>query len=466
MPEQAEHPEAVFATLKQMLVESTGLSYYSDRDAELRSMFTRRQMAVGARDLAAYLHLVRDSAAAQTEMDLLVEEATIGETYFFRHSELFDALRTVALPAILERNQPHRQLRIWSAGCSIGAELYTLSIILRSEFAAKLEGWNVQLVGTDINRDFLRRARAGRFAEWALRNVPMDIRERYFTRAGREWQIKLPFKQNVTFQHHNLVTHPFPSVAQNLFGFDLILCRNVMIYFDRPTVQRIIHDFGDSLVHGGWLAVGHAEPSMELFADYEVVLTKGASLYCKSGRRQVISRILQPIASTPAPAAPVPQKIDLASIRVPEVKVEEEKVPVSKEAAAPAPPTELQTMLALADAGDLAAAAEHCRRLIDRDRLNPHWYFHYALFVDQLGQPDVAREGLQRAIYLDRKFALAHYHLGLLEQRAGRTGARELRNAVNLLTPMTDDALLSPGDALTAGDLREMARAALELAEA
>ena len=463
MPEQAEQSEAVFAALKQMLVESTGLSYYSDRDAELRSMFTRRQVAVGAPDLAAYLHLVRDSAAAQTEMDLLVEEATIGETYFFRHSELFDALRKVALPALLERNLPHRQLRIWSAGCSIGAELYTLSIILRSEFAAHLAGWNVQLVGTDINRDFLRRARAGRFAEWALRNVPLEVREQYFTRAGREWQIKLPFKQNVTFQHHNLVTHPFPSVAQNLFGFDLILCRNVMIYFDRPTVRRIIHDFGESLVHGGWLAVGHAEPSMELFADYEVVLTKGASLYCKSGRRQVTSRILQPIPFEKPPAA-APQKFDLSNIRVPETKAEEKQA-VAAPVAAPAPPADLETMLALADSGEVAAAAEHCRRLIDRDRLNPHWYFHYALFVDQLGQPEVAREGLQRAIYLDRRYALAHYHLGLLEQRAGRTGTRELRNAVNILNPMPDDALLSPGDAITAGDLREMARAALDLAE-
>ena len=463
MAEQLEGSQNAFVLLKQMLMESTGLSYYADRDAELRAMFTRRQAAVGAPTLSDYLYIVRDSPAAQTEMDLLVEEATIGETYFFRHEELFHALRTVALPDILKRNHDSRQLRIWSAGSSIGAELHTLSIILRREFADALQGWSVQLLGTDINRDYLRRARAGRYAEWSLRNMPAELRHGCFTRDGKEWLLKLQYKQDVSFQHHNLVTHPFPSIAQNLYGFDLILCRNVMIYFDRETVQRLINGFGESLVHGGWLAVGHAEPSMDLFSEFEVVLTKGASLYCKSGRQQVTSRILQPMAP---PAAPVPQalyvppKIDLPALQVPEPPVGAVAQPV------PERQSEVQTLLVLADAGDLAGAAEYCKGLIDRDRLNPHWYLHYALFVEQLGGLDVARESLRRAIYLDRKYALAHYHLGLLEQRSGRTGARELRNAVNLLTPMPDDALLTPGDTLTAGDLRLMAQVALDLTQA
>lgn len=457
MPEDPQRSEAAFAELKQMLMESTGLRYYADRDAELRTMFARRQAAVGAPGLPEYLHLVRDSAAAQTEMDLLVEAATIGETYFFRHAELFDALRTVALPAIIKRNQHHRQIRIWSAGSSIGAELYTLSILLRREFAETLAGWHLSLLGTDINRDYLRRARMGRYAEWTLRNVSPELREECFIRDGREWVLKHPFKQDVTFQHHNMVAHPFPSVAQNLYAFDLILCRNVMIYFDRPTAKRVIDGFFESLVHGGWLAVGHTEPGMDLFSAFETVLTKGASLFCKSGQRRVTSRLFEPM---PAPKVELPRPVPPpAPPPQPVVKASATELP-------PAVGSELQTLLALADAGELAAAAEHCERLIERDRLNPQWYFHYALFVEQLGSPQAAREALRRAIYLDRNYALAHYHLGLLEQRSGRTGARELRNAVNLLTPMPDETLLTPGDPLTAGDLREMARFALDLANA
>ena len=131
--------------------------------------------ARGLSDGHAYLDLLLDGASGEVELDGLITELTIGETFFFRHKEIFDALRDVVLPDVLRRNQQSRRLRIWSAGCSTGAEPYSVSILLKRELGKELAGWEVHIVGTDINRDFLARAREGRFDDWAERRLPSFV---------------------------------------------------------------------------------------------------------------------------------------------------------------------------------------------------------------------------------------------------------------------------------------------------
>src|SRR5205085_3181688 len=115
------------------------------------------------------------------------------------------------------------------------------------------------------NREFLARAREGRFEEWAFRSTPAELRRDCFVRSGNTWLVAPRFREGVSFQYHNLVTHPFPSLLNNLFAFDLILCRNVTIYFSTDIVRRIVDHFHHCLVEGGWLLVGHAEPNTESF---------------------------------------------------------------------------------------------------------------------------------------------------------------------------------------------------------
>src|SRR5438270_533851 len=140
-----------YLRLKGHVIAATGLAYYADKDADLGARLARRLQARGRPDCGSYLDLLTGGSEGEAELDALIADLTIGETFFFRHREVFDALRDIVLPDLIERNRASRQLRIWSAGCSTGAEPYSVSILLRRDLAARLEGWDVTLVGTDIN---------------------------------------------------------------------------------------------------------------------------------------------------------------------------------------------------------------------------------------------------------------------------------------------------------------------------
>ena len=149
---------------------------------------------IGAHDCASYLDLLRDPFRGPSELDELIAEVTIGETYFFRHREHFDALRDLVLPDLIVRNRATRRLRIWSAGCADGPEPYSLAILLKREMAGQLPGWDVTIVGTDINRLSLARAREGKFEEWAFLSTPPGSERRVFSegRTSLENRVRVP----------------------------------------------------------------------------------------------------------------------------------------------------------------------------------------------------------------------------------------------------------------------------------
>ena len=350
------------------------------------------------------------------------------------------------------------QLRVWSAGCSTGAEPYSLAILLRRDHGSRLAGWDVSVVGTDINREFLARAREGVFEAWALRNTPEEVRQACFTPVGNAWRINLEYREGVSFQYHNLVTHPFPSLLNNLFAFDLILCRNVTIYFNVEIVRRIVEHFRESLVEGGWLLVGHAEPNMELFRSYRTVTATGAVLYQKA---EGTSSLFPCPASPPTPWVP-PELPDLSNRSVGGA--------VATPSVSPAPTTppgqaDLEAIRALADRGEWDRAAMKCQEMLGRDRLNPVVSFYEALVLEQTGRHAEAEKALRRVIYLDRTFVLGHYYLGLLLQKSGRLtqAARSFRNVLQLLQRIDEGQVLPDGDGITAGELRKLTDMHLEV---
>lgn len=478
--------DPAYRCLKDHLIAATGLAYYADKDADLAGRVAQRLARVAAQDCASYLALLADGEQGEVELDALITELTIGETFFFRHREMFDALRTTVFPDLISRNQQSRQLRIWSAGCSTGAEAYTLSIMLKRDLAARLAGWDVTIVGTDINREFLARAREGEFADWAFRATPEEVQRACFTPLGKTWLIRPEYKQGVSFQYHNLVTHPFPSLLNNLFAFDLILCRNVTIYFSLEIVQRILGHFHQCLVDGGWLSVGHSEPNMELFRAYRTVNVPGAVLYQKSQLPTGNAAWLPPpsMAETPpAPAAAGPQPwtppvlpwvwpgASGTTLDFPPAVPPEKALP-PYQATPPLPPiqavaSEVETIRSLADRGEWAKAAQCCDQMLARDKLNPVVYFYQALVLEQLGRHADAEKSLRRSIYLDRNAVLAHYYLGLLLQKQGdlHQAARSFKNVQQLLARIRPDQVFVDGDGITAAELNKLTQMHLEVLE-
>ena len=137
--------------------------------------------------------------------------------------------------------------------------------------AGQLSGWDVTILGTDINRRSLACARDGRFENWAFRATPDNLKHECFSKEESLWSLKTDYKKGVSFQYHNLVEHPFPSIVHNLSAFDLIVCRNVMIYFGPELRQRMIERFYQCLVPGAWLLVGPTEPNMTCFTSFRSV---------------------------------------------------------------------------------------------------------------------------------------------------------------------------------------------------
>lgn len=460
-----------YPRVKDFVIEATGLAYYADKDEDLAGRIGRRLSKLALRNCTSYLNILLDGRAGESELDALIEELTIGETYFFRHQEQFDILRDFVLPDLIERNQRTRRLRIWSAGCAIGAEPYSLAIMLKRELGDRIAGWGVTILGTDINREFLARAREGKFEEWALRGSPDWLKRACFAPSGKSWIIVPEYRECVSFQCHNLVRHPFPSLVHNLSAFDLILCRNVMIYFSPAIVRRLIAQFHQCLVEDGWLVVGHAEPNTELFRAFRTVNGHATTVYQRSREQKTevdrfspntaflstkAERTQMPIVEIPVAWSPTPSIPEPEPFHAKHVKPFEPVHPAL---------AELATVRLLADRGEWEEAAHCCEKVLAEDRLSPTAHFYHALVLEQMGLRAEAERSLRRAIYLDRTFVLAHYHLGLFLQKKGdaRGAMRAFENVLKLLSRMEAGQTFPDGDGITVADLKELAEMHLEV---
>ncbi|MEW5728096.1 MAG: CheR family methyltransferase [Pseudomonadota bacterium] len=445
--------DSFFPRLKALVIDTTGMAFYADKDDDLARIVGERMAEVGVGGCARYLELLEDPRRGKDEMDALVAELTIGETYFFRHKEQFVALRERILPDVIERNADVRRIRIWSAGCATGPEPYSLAIMLKREFGMRIAGWHISIVGTDINQKFLARARDGRYEEWAFRATPDDIRAECFERSGKHWLIRPEYKAWVSFQYHNLIANRFPSILDNIAGFDIIICRNVVIYFSRETVERLVPCFRDTLVDGGWLVMGHAEPNMELFRSFHTVNVPGAVLYQRLDKPQATA-VAAP--APPPPAVPVRPSPAFRTALAPKRSFPRPTAPVP--VPVPVPATgRLAEVRRLADGGRWNEALKLLDPLIQAESLDPKLHFYRALILEQLGDLEESEKALKRCIYLDRHFVLPHYHLGLFHSRRNEADAaqRSFRNVLALLDRFPDDHAFLDGDDVTAGQLRE-----------
>ena len=465
-----------YEELKDYVVESTGLAYYQSRDKDFEERIDRRLRLLGLTSYRSYLELLHDSKQGEAELDHLIAELTIGETFFFRDEQQFEVLRHLILPDLLRRNRLQKTLRVWSAGCASGAEVYSLSIVLRDELGAQTGGWDVSILGTDVNRRLLAQAQEGIYEKWALRSTPDEIRERCFQQAGNHWRLADRYREGVGFQYHNLVKHQTPSWLNSLFVFDLIFCRNVMIYFDRPTAASVVERLRDCLTAGSWLVVGHADHQPDAFRTFDVVSRNGISVYRKRGGTSTE-------AARPAAAAELakdaPDSSGVASFAGPPPWAigPEPGVPnflpnPAKDATATTPGDRVESgapnlteVRTLADAGAWVKAEALCAVLIERSPLDPAPHFYHALILEQMGRLDEAERSLRRAVYLDRRFVLAHYHLGLLLRRDGgqpRAARQSFGNVLALLAGMDDAHMFEHGDGILAADLRALTEMNLE----
>lgn len=442
-----------YGAVKSCVLKHSGLSYYHDKDEDFATRLSRRLAARGVSNCKAYLRLLTSQDSGDSEMDRLVGELTIGETYFFRQREHFDLLRHTILPDVVRRNRATRRLRIWSAGCATGPEPYSISLLLKLDLRTELAGWDVSIVATDINVEFLAQAERALFAEWALRGVPDQFKMRCFVQEGKLWRLRPEFRNGVTFEYDNLASD---VRRRNDQPFDVILCRNVLIYFSPDQAASVIARFHRCLAPGGWLLVGYAEPNFDMFRAFETVSVPDATAYRKPGGEfsQTTEIRWEPFVwNDPSPAQDYEGNIASPVFKPPDLT------------GAPNPETaSVEDVRILADSGHWDAATELCDKLLKAEPLDPVIHFVSALIQEHFGAQAEARAAFQRAIYLDRQFALAHYHLGTSLERDGQQALaqRAFRNTLDIVAALPEDEPLPHGDSITAGELRDLAMLRLE----
>jgi chemotaxis protein methyltransferase CheR len=237
-------------------------------------------------------------------------------------------------------------------------------------------------------------------------------------------------------------------VLNNLSAFDLIVCRNVMIYFDSDLMRRMVRQFYDCLVPGGWLVVGPAEPNMTSFASFHTVNAPGVTLYQRPDTPRRPETAAEIFAMPPLPPMPaVPQVRDLTT-----------------EPTHSAPPT-LAKVRHFADSGAWESAARCCEELLREDNLKANVHFYHGLVLEQMNKHVEAETALRRALYLDRQSVLSHYYLGLFLQSRGdpRQAARCFENTLNLLQSRHEADGFPDADGITSAELKKLAAMHLEI---
>jgi chemotaxis protein methyltransferase CheR len=228
-----------------------------------------RQLGLGSiDDLCALLQTSRQIEVGRR----VVEAMTTNETYFFRDLAQYDAIRSFLLPRLKEERRDTRRLRFWSAAASTGQEAYSMAMLL---IEAGLSDWNVEILGTDFSSQVLERARSGKYHQIEVnRGLPAALLVKYFRRCGVEWQLSDVVRRMVSFEPIDLRS------SMHAFGpFDLIFCRNVMIYFDEETKLRILKELHRTLFRGGWLLLGGAETAFCVEEWFERLTVGNATIY-------------------------------------------------------------------------------------------------------------------------------------------------------------------------------------------
>jgi chemotaxis protein methyltransferase CheR len=269
--------DAQYRMFRDWVAQHCGLYFAPDSRFVLERRLARRARALDLGSLAAYYYHLRSQPGDDGELGQLIDELTTNETFFLRERSQLDTLVGEILPEWIERRRRHGgAVSIWSAGCASGEEPY--SIVMLAREAGFEPGRDFRVYASDISRRVLQMARRGVYRASAFRETEDSLRKKYFVEKDDGWRIADDVKRHVVFTRANLID---PSRAWVLGAMDVILCRNVIMYFETATRRKVISTFAERLQPGGYLLLGHAESLIQLSSAFELRHLRGDMVYRK-----------------------------------------------------------------------------------------------------------------------------------------------------------------------------------------
>jgi chemotaxis protein methyltransferase CheR len=405
---------------------------------------------------AARLGLPHATACAQqavagrlgeAQRRVLAECLTIGETYFFREPLVFEQLaRQVLAPLIAARRAGTRHLRLWSAACSTGEEPYSLAMLLAT-LLPDWRDWNISILATDLNPAALAKGRTGSYGPWSLRGaLPPAARAFLPTGADGRFEVDAQLRRLVRFAPLNLAGDAFPSATTGTLAMDLVLCRNVLIYFEPTRALEVLARLGGALAHDGWLVTTPLELPHGPVPGLSTVA--GSPLAALRPRAAVQAR---PAAPAQEPAGQVQAALPVQ----PPLLQGQMQPPQAAGSPAPSAAGLREQARACADAGALEAAEALCRQALAHDSLDAAATYLLASILLERGALAPAAAALRRTLYLDPQHVPARLALGTLSLQRGqaRAGRRQLSRAQAQLAACDAGAVLPGGGGFTAGEL-------------
>lgn len=519
-------PGKLMAEFSHFLVDAIGFDFPEERWNELEKKFLLVMKSFGFLDPESCIQWLKKNPLNKEVIAFLAHHLTIGETYFFRDPLTFASLENHVFPELFQRHQKDRHIRIWCVGCCSGEEPYSLAIIL-NRMLWDFKNWNISIMGSDINEEFLRKAEQGCYKKWSFRAVPPEIIDKYFTKQpDATYQLIPEIKKRVKFTYLNLAEDNYINSANDTTEMDLILCHNVLIYFSKKQIQKIIGQLTTALKDQGWLSVSAIEVPFindERLTPYNFSGTVLFKKELKKTSKEETLKNYTPLAKTPLSTKakeepslkartpplehsshhpdihrsknpiktahsitndPLKRTLDPhihidrnfyeKCLQLSQQKKYEEVIsellaflsPYLKDANALRHHLKEMTLLIhmYANQGNLPLAIKWCEEVLKLDKLDPKIHYLHATILHASGDTQTAIKSLTRTLFLDPNFVAAHYMLGLLEQqqRNDKNAFRSLQTALELVENYQADDILPGTDELTAGRLKDILMSMLE----
>lgn len=501
---------------RSLVRDKMGLNLESTREEQIEEILQTRMRETESSSLAWYCQLLQSSNQSVIEFRTLAKELTVGETYFFRHPEQLRAFADVALPERIKAKKKSKHIRILSAGCATGEEPYTVASIIR-DVVPYLSDWNISILGIDINGDSLEKAQRGVYYQWSLREVSDLMKRKIFHVQGKENVLIDSIRNMVRFEERNLINDD-PHFWQ-ADVYDIIFCRNVLMYFSTPSIRSVIARFARALAPDGYLFLGPAETLRGISQRFHLCHSHDAFYYRNRGQREkiphsiefspphhswtekspppvadldaswveVICRASERIArlaqessrniaegvakSSSAQKSRLPFSSELSELKLARQLFEQERYDETMAALQTLPP-ELESnpdvyllqAIVLTNRGRIQDAEKICEQLLEVDEFNAGAHYLKALCREHSNDPASAIQQDQIAVYLDSAFAMPHLHLGLLSKQTGdmKTFKDELNQAISLLELEDPSRILLFGGGFSREALIRLCRSELD----
>lgn len=425
-----------------LMEERFGLRISPERQPGLENTIEKIRVQLGFPSIEGLIRGISFFPPRQGDIEVLVSHFTVGETYFFRDKAVFSALEEIVLPELIrKKRETGLRLKLWSAGCSTGEEPYSLAILL-TKLIPDIKKWDISILGTDINPSTLAKAHGGLYKEWSFRGTPPGIKDEFFKEAaGPVFKISPNVRGLVRFEVLNLAGNAYPSPVTNTCDMDIILCRNVLIYFTPETITRVISNFIKCLNPEGWFITGPVETSLMAGSGLERVPVTDGVLYKKV---PAVSRTITEIGEKPGAAVPLaPKTKNRKPVIIPPPEPAAEKEPEIRATSADLAET-------CANFGRYTDALEWCGRALRENKADKKLYLFLAYILEELEDYSGAEGALKKALFLDSDFVMAHYTLGTVNVKMGNNTNAEkyYTTALGLLLSLlrkTDTDTVVPG---------------------